>query len=439
MARLDERNRRILTTHTGSLPRPEALSALLFARMTHKPYDAAALARETTNAVAGIVKTQADVGIDIVSDGEQSKVSFQGYAADRLAGLEPITPKPGERQTRENMAFPGFYVGGAHSGSAKPKWACTGPIKYIGQEALAADLQNLKRALQGASAPDAFMPSVSPSSCAGFMENRYYKTDEEHVFAVAEALREEYEAIVAAGFQVQIDDPRFAMHYMLTPDEDVDQARVWARRRVEALNHALRNIPPERVRHHTCYGINMGPRVSDMEMKHLADIIVTIRAGFYSFEMANPRHEHEWRSWQHVAARDEIRRRRHQHRHPVDAREIHDGRGDAVVLRDRIVGLDIDHGIDRLGRHGGHHVVHVHADLLIVALPQPVRRPDRVHEHVADRGAGLVGDLAALELYLTSLMPELPLHVGDACGRCRICPFGITPTLVMPLSMSMMG
>jgi 5-methyltetrahydropteroyltriglutamate--homocysteine methyltransferase len=114
-------------------------------------------------------------------------------------------------------------------------------------------------------------------------------------------MREEYEAIVAAGFMVQIDDPRFAMHYMLTPDEDVAQARAWARLRVEVLNHALRNIPPERVRHHTCYGINMGPRTSDMEMKHLADIIVTIRAGYYSFEMANPRHEHEWRVWESVA------------------------------------------------------------------------------------------------------------------------------------------
>jgi 5-methyltetrahydropteroyltriglutamate--homocysteine methyltransferase len=203
------------------------------------------------------------------------------------------------------MAFPAFYRDGAHSGTARPRWASTGPIRYVGQEALAADLQNLKAALQGAPSLDAFMPSVSPSSCAGLMENRYYRSAEEHVVAVAEALREEYETIVAAGFQVQIDDPRLAMHYMLTPDEDIDQARAWARQRVEVLNHALRNIPPERVRHHTCYGINMGPRVSDMEMKHLADIIVTIRAGFYSFEMANPRHEHEWRVWEHVRLPDD--------------------------------------------------------------------------------------------------------------------------------------
>jgi 5-methyltetrahydropteroyltriglutamate--homocysteine methyltransferase len=304
MSRLDERNHRILTTHTGSLPRPAALSELLFAKMEGKPHDAAALARLAREAVAETARRQVDLGIDIVSDGEQSKTSFQAYATDRLSGIEPIVPKPGARRTRENVAFPTFYRDGAHSGSAQARWACTGPIRYVGHEALAADIENLERALRGLDPVDAFMPSVSPSSCAGTMENRYYKSDEEHVFAVAEAMREEYEAIVAAGFLVQIDDPRLAMHYMLTPDEGVDQARAWACRRVEALNHALRNIAPERVRHHTCYGINMGPRTSDLELKHLADIIVTIRAGAYSFEMANPRHEHEWRVWNHVALPD---------------------------------------------------------------------------------------------------------------------------------------
>ena len=304
MSWLDATHHRIVTTHTGSLPRPDALSALLFAKMTSKPYDSAELARATREAVAATVKTQAELGIDIVSDGEQSKESFQAYATERLSGLTPVTPAAGQRRTRENIAFPAFYRDGAHSGSAQARWACTGPIKYVGHSAVAADLENLKRALQGVDAVDAFVPSVSPSSCAGLMENRYYRSDEEHVFAVAEALREEYEAIVAAGFIVQIDDPRLAMHYMLAPDETVEQARAWARRRVEALNHALRNIPPERVRHHTCYGINMGPRTSDMEMKHLADIVVTIRAAAYSFEMANPRHEHEWRVWEQVKLPD---------------------------------------------------------------------------------------------------------------------------------------
>ena len=305
MSGLDERRRRILTTHTGSLPRPDELSALIFAKVTKGSYDPAELARRTRDSVAATVKTQRDLGIDIVSDGEQSKASFQAYAAERLSGITPITPKPGERRTRENVAFPSFYRDGAHSGSAQAKWACTGPIKYVGHDALAADLDNLKRALGGGAPVDAFMPSVSPSSCAGLMENRHYASDEEHVLAVAEAMREEYEAIVKAGFQVQIDDPRLAMHYMLTPDESVEQARGWARRRVEVLNHALRNIPPERVRHHTCYGINMGPRTSDMELKHLADILVNIKAGAYSFEMANPRHEHEWRVWEAVKLPDD--------------------------------------------------------------------------------------------------------------------------------------
>jgi 5-methyltetrahydropteroyltriglutamate--homocysteine methyltransferase len=278
---------------------------MLLARMNREPFDAAALARETAEAVAEVVTRQCAIGIDVVSDGEQSKTSFQHYISDRLSGLTSITPKAGERQTRENMAFPTFYKGGAHSGSAHAKFACTGPIKYIGHKQLSEDLANIKAALGGVEPYGAFVPAVSPSSCAGTMENRYYKTDDEHVLAVAEAMREEYEGIVAAGFQVQIDDPRLAMHYMLTPGETIEDTRMWARRRIDVLNHALRNIPPDRVRHHTCYGINMGPRVSDLELKHLADLIVTIRAGFYSFEMANPRHEHEWRVWEHVKLPDD--------------------------------------------------------------------------------------------------------------------------------------
>jgi len=304
MPRLEEAKSRILTTHTGSLPRPDSLSALLFARMTKQPYDAEALKRETTEAVAATVRTQMEMGIDIVSDGEQSKTSFQLYATDRLGGIEPITPALGEYRTRENMAFPKTYVGGAHSGSQRARWACTGPLTYANLEPLKRDLENLKAALKGLDPVDVFMPSVSPSSCAGTMENRYYKSDEEHVEAVAEIMRVEYETIVGAGFCVQIDDPRLAMHYMLAPDESIEDARKWAARRIEILNHALRNVPEDRVRHHTCYGINMGPRTSDMEMKHLADLVVKIKAKYYSFEMANPRHEHEWRVWQNVKLPD---------------------------------------------------------------------------------------------------------------------------------------
>jgi 5-methyltetrahydropteroyltriglutamate--homocysteine methyltransferase len=297
---ISERSRRIVATHVGSLPRPPSLSAKLLARMTGRSYDAKALADELHRDVTAVVRKQAELAIDVVSDGEFSKTSFQYYVTDRLSGLENIRPKPGVRTTRENRAFPAFYKDGSHSGTQATRYACTGPISYVGQSQLAADIANLKAGLAGAKHVDAFMPSVSPSSCVGLMENRHYGNDEEHLYAVAEALRQEYLAIVDAGFMLQIDDPRLAMHYMLSPDETLDQTRAWARRRIEALNHALRDIPPERVRHHTCYGINMGPRTSDLELKYLADLIVTIRAGYYSFEMANPRHEHEWRVWETV-------------------------------------------------------------------------------------------------------------------------------------------
>jgi 5-methyltetrahydropteroyltriglutamate--homocysteine methyltransferase len=300
MSLAEERRRRIVTTHVGSLPRPNGLSKLLFARMTHQPYDAQRLFRENREAVREIVGKQIELGIDVISDGEQSKTSFQFYVTGRLSGIEDITPKPGQRQTRENMAFPAFYRDGVHAGSAQQKFACTGSIRYTGQSELAVDLDNLKAALGDSNPVDVFVPSVSPSSATGLMENRFYKSDEEHLFAVAEAMHEEYSTIVDSGFMVQIDDPRLAMHYMLTPGDTVEQARAWARRRIEALNHALRGIPSDRVRHHTCYGINAGPRTSDMEMKHLADLIVTINADYYSFEMANPRHDHEWRVWEQV-------------------------------------------------------------------------------------------------------------------------------------------
>ncbi len=300
MSLTDERQRRILTTHVGSLPRPNSLSALLFARATGQSYDKKALADELHQAVGDIVKKQGELKVDVISDGELSKTSFQYYVTDRLSGIEQFKPKPGVRATRENKAFPTFYKDGSHSGTQPTRYACTGPLQYVGQQQVEADIANLKAGLKGASPVDVFMPSVSPSSCVGLMENRHYKNDEEHLYAVAEVLRVEYQAIVAAGFIVQIDDPRLAMNYMLHPELSVEQQRTWAAQRIAALNHALRGIPPERVRHHTCYGINMGPRTSDFELKHMADLIVTINAGYYSFEMANPRHEHEWKVWESV-------------------------------------------------------------------------------------------------------------------------------------------
>jgi 5-methyltetrahydropteroyltriglutamate--homocysteine methyltransferase len=296
----EEQQSRICTTHVGSLPRPRSLSSTMFARMTGQSYDPKRLADELHTAIGEIVHTQVALGIDVVSDGELSKTSFQNYVTERLSGLEAFEPKPGVRKTRENQAFPTYYKGGVHPGTQPTRYACTGPIRYTGHKTLQTDINNLRDGLKGLSSVDVFMPSVSPSSCVGLMDNRYYKTDEEHLYAVAEALREEYKAIVEAGFIVQIDDPRLAMNHMLNPEMSVEDSRAWAKHRIEALNHALRGISPGRIRHHTCYGIDMGPRTSDFEMKHLVDLIVTINAGYYSFEMANPRHEHEWKVWEDV-------------------------------------------------------------------------------------------------------------------------------------------
>src|ERR1044072_6899114 len=204
----DERQRRILTTHVGSLPRPQSLSARLFARMTGESYDQKALADGWQQAVGDIVKKQVELGVDVVSDGELSKTSFQYYGTDRLAGLEPFRPKPGVRTTRENQAFPAFYKDGSHSGTQPTRYACTGPIKYVGQKQLQQDIDNLKAGLAGTNTVDKFMPSVSPSSCVGLMENRHYRSDEEHLYAVAEALREEYQATVAGGLFAQIANAR---------------------------------------------------------------------------------------------------------------------------------------------------------------------------------------------------------------------------------------
>jgi 5-methyltetrahydropteroyltriglutamate--homocysteine methyltransferase len=219
---------------------------------------------------------------------------------DRVGGFSPREDMPdGFLKTRETKAFPEFYSCG-HSGTALPRVATTTAIKYTGHKQLRADIENLKAALQNVKVADVFMPAASPASIEAWQVNRCYKSDDECLYAIAEAMREEYEAIVAAGFMLQIDDPRLVMHYMLHPEMSIEDARRWIVSRIAALNHALRNIPPERIRHHTCYGINMGPRTSDLEFRHVVDLVLTIRANFYSFEAANPRHEHEWRVWENV-------------------------------------------------------------------------------------------------------------------------------------------
>jgi len=296
---------RILTTHAGSLPRPQELLELVKSGDSNN-LEHGANAERLRSAVVEIVRRQAALGIDVIDDGEYGKPSFVSYINERLGGYE-VDTRAGPRNqwlaSREGRSFPEFYAQ-THPASAHTHMICTGPITYKGHAQLKRDIDNLKAALHGIAVEDVFMPAISPSNIEDWQKNAYYKSQEEYVFAIAEAMREEYKAIVDAGFLVQIDDPRLVTYYIIHPEASIEDCRKWAELRIAALNHALRDIPPEKIRFHTCYGINMGPRIHDMELKDIVDLIIKIRAGAYSFEAANPRHEHEWKVWKTVKLPD---------------------------------------------------------------------------------------------------------------------------------------
>ncbi len=296
---------RILTTHVGSLPRPDDLVAIMHEKMAARPVDPAKLSARVRSAVEEIIAKQASLGIDIVADGEMSKVGFIPYINERLAGFQPSNRPEGGSYwgaSRDARAFPDYYEWvakqpGTAGGVGATRWSCCGPVAYKGQRELAADIDNLKSALVGKRVVEAFMPSISPTNVEDWDYNDHYPNNDDYLNAIAEALREEYHAIVDAGLILQIDDPALATNWLLYPDRDLPTVRSWAAKRVEVLNHALRDIPKDKIRYHTCYSINMGPRVHDMELKHIIDIMVKIKAGAFSFEAANPRHEHEWTLW----------------------------------------------------------------------------------------------------------------------------------------------
>jgi 5-methyltetrahydropteroyltriglutamate--homocysteine methyltransferase len=297
---------RILTTHAGSLPRPDDLRALILKQQS-EAIDAAAFAARVREAVGEVVQRQTDAGVDIVGDGEMGRVGFIPYVNERLAGIEPTPTAESANYwglSREYQAFPEFYawaaqMPGVAGQTGRTRWQCTGPVSYKGT-ALQHDIADLKAALAGKSYVEAFMPAVSPANLANWNRNRHYNSDEEYLYALAGALHEEYRAIIDAGLVLQIDDPLLASYYVLHPAASIADCRKWAMMQVEALNHALKGLPAERIRYHTCYSINIGPRVHDMELKNLIDIMLRIGAGAYSFEAANPRHEHEWQVWESV-------------------------------------------------------------------------------------------------------------------------------------------
>jgi len=292
---------RILTTHVGSLVRPPDLREMIRARESGNPYDREALAARVRSAVAEAVRKQVECGIDIVSDGEQGKLGFNTYTNQRLAGFEPRALRPGEHprpRRRDWDEFPEFYdeYWQTQPVTAPPQ-VCTGAVTYK-REAVVTDIQNFKEALQGARVEEAFMPAIAPFYQG---ENRFYPTEQAFLTAVADALHEEYQAIVDAGFILQIDDPGLPTQWdAQIPAISVAEYRKRAAQRVELVNHALRGIPEERVRYHICWGSWHGPHVTDLPLRDVVDLMLQVRAQAYSVEAANPRHEHEYHVWEDV-------------------------------------------------------------------------------------------------------------------------------------------
>ena len=304
---------RILATHVGSLIRPPALVEFLQKTEADAPYDKAAYEACLTDSVAEVMRQQAEAGVDIVSDGEFGKgVSWAFYIHKRLNGIElrPLTAEEAKDPSltalggRDRLAFPEFYAETdppAFLRRMSIGTICNGPISYSGHAQLRRDIGNLKAAVAKVKVEGAFLPVVAPASALPAVKNEHYPDEKSFLFALAEALRQEYKAIVDAGLIVQIDDAFLPyMHEKLVPPMTLAQYRKWAQLRIDALNHALEGIPEERSRYHICWGSWNGPHVYDVEMKHIADLLVRVRVGAYSFEAANPRHEHEWRVWEKV-------------------------------------------------------------------------------------------------------------------------------------------
>ena len=314
---------RVLTTHTGSLIRPPELLDLARAVEEGAPLDEAAYDCAVEHAVADVVQRQAEVGIDVVDDGEMGKANWITYLYERVSGIEPrLVPIDVSEilpPSRDRQAFPEFYAehdaaftrevsnrvrvgaGGQEGGPVEAKrWFCTGPIAYD-SSALKRDIARFKQALTTVDVADAFLPVVAPASVY-WLQNEYYASEEEFVFAVADALHEEYRQIVEAGFLLQVDDAVLLHEYdsILATGGSIEDYRRWASLRIEALNHALRGIPEERIRYHVCFGSWHGPHAYDPPLADVIDLVLGVNARYYLIEQANPRHEHEWRLWESV-------------------------------------------------------------------------------------------------------------------------------------------
>lgn len=326
-------NERFLTTHVGSLVRPAALRAIIGARENEQPYDEAELTATLRQVVQEVVAKQAAVGIDIIDDGEYGKTGWNRYVAERMDGFLHRPLRADERpqnnfdMSDEALIFPDFYAAygvlqtfdwqsaseapaAAAAALAGPRprrlvWECVGPIKYKGHAAIARDIGNLKAALQTATVQDAFLPVAAPMSARGNWRNSYYKNEDDLMTALADALKEEYQAIIEAGLILQIDDPFLAdQHGKFVAEYGEKETRRRLEQSIELLNYALTGLPEDRVRYHVCWGSWNAPHTTDVPLGKIVDMVLKVHAQAYSLEAANPRHEHEWQVWKDVKLPD---------------------------------------------------------------------------------------------------------------------------------------
>lgn len=285
---------RIATTHVGSLPRTQKVVDFIFAREREEPYDPAEFDAAMTEAVGETVRRQVEAGIDIVSDGETSKISYATYVKDRYTGFSGDSPRNAPADLKR---FPTFLQRLADDGGT-PKYArpmCTGEVRSKGQGELQKDIANLKAGIETHGAARGFMNAASPGVISLFLQNEHYPTRDAYLAALADAMRAEYETIVAAGLDLQLDCPDLALsrHMLFTDLSDAEFVKI-AESHVEALNHALENVPQERVRVHICWGNYEGPHVCDIDMAQVFPVLMKAKARYLLFETSNPRHAHEW-------------------------------------------------------------------------------------------------------------------------------------------------
>ena len=295
---------RILTTHVGSLIRPAPLQEFLRAKQAGRSYDEPAYEACLKSCVAEVVHKQAEVGVDVVSDGEFGKsISWSQYVLERLSGFERRPIKTGGNPfTRgvDRERFAEFYAElDAREGVATTVEAvCVGPITYTGQAELKRDIDNFKAALKGVGVAEAFLPVAAPASVIPDRKNEYYKSEEDLIRAIGAAMRTEYRMIIDAGFLLQLDDARAAVTYdRMVPPASFADYRDWLALQVEVVNEAIAGLPADRIRYHVCWGSWPGPHTSDVALKDIVDLILRMKVGAYVIEGANPRHEHEWRVW----------------------------------------------------------------------------------------------------------------------------------------------